>query len=157
LATESLTRAPDVEVLAKLEFPIVTYEVSREKIREYVTAIGDRNPLHSDPVAAREAGCRDIVAPPTFAAVFTSMPFRRALSDPEWVARSTINPARLLHGEQRYDFRQPVCPGDRLLVQSIVERAEEKKGLIFVHVATRVTDDGGDRVLDAAMTLVLRP
>lgn len=157
MATESLTRAPDVEVLARLEFPIVTYEVSREKIAEYVTAIGDRNPLHNDPVAAREAGCRDVIAPPTFAAVFTSMPFRRALADPEWVARSTIDPARLLHGEQRYDFAQPVCPGDRLLVQSIVERVEEKKGLIFLHVASRVTDDGGERVLDGAMTLVLRP
>ena len=157
MATESLTRAPDVEVLAKLEFPIVTYEVSREKIKEYVAAIGDRNPLHNDPVAAREAGCRDIIAPPTFAAVFTSMPFRRALGDPEWVARSTINPARLLHGEQRYDFAQPIHPGDRLLVQSIVERVEEKKGLILIYVASRVTDDRGEHVLDGAMTVVLRP
>src|SRR5581483_7114458 len=99
LATESASAGTlDLEVLAALEFPIVHYEVSREKIGEYVAAIGDRNPLHRDPAVARAAGYRDIIAPPTFAAVFAALPFRRALADPDWVARSTIDPARLLHG-----------------------------------------------------------
>jgi acyl dehydratase len=153
----AVRRGPDLQALAALEFPIVRYEVSREKIAEYVVAIGDRNPLSSDPEVARRAGYRDVIAPPTFAAVFSSLPFRRALADREWVARSTIDPARILHGEQRYEFRRPVLPGDRLLVQSIVTGVEERKGLVFVYVATRVDDERSERVLDATMTLVLRP
>lgn len=150
-------RTLDLEVLASLEFPIVNYEVSREKILEYVTAIGDRNPLHREPSAARAAGYRDIIAPPTFAAVFAMLPFRRALADPAWVERSTIEPARLLHGEQRFDFMRPIMPGARLLVQCIVKEVEEKKNLVFLYVAMRVDDERSERMVDGAMTLVLRP
>jgi acyl dehydratase len=146
----------DLDVLARLEFPIVQYEVSRAKIGEYVAAIGDGNPLHSDPLAAQEAGYRDIIAPPTFAAVFSSTPFRRALADPEWVARSTIDPSRILHGEQRYEFTRPVMPGDRLLVQCIVADVVDKDRFVLLRIAQRVDDENGERVLDGTMTLVLR-
>jgi acyl dehydratase len=157
LATEVRTREPDLEVLSRLEFPIINYEVAREKIGEYVAAIGDRNPLHRDPVAAQRAGYRDIIAPPTFAAVFAMLPFRRALADPEWVARSTIEPAKILHGEQSFEFQQPIMPGDRLLVQCIVRDVERKQALVFLYVLMRVDNERGERMLDGQMTLVLRP
>lgn len=156
MATETQTRPLDLETLAKLDFPIVTYEVSREKIREYAEAIGDRNPLHNDPVAARAAGARDVIAPPTFAAVFTTRPFRIALLDREWVARSTIDPARILHAEQRFEFRRPVHPGDRLLIQAIVDEVLPKERMVLLKIATRVDDEEGERVLDAITTLALR-
>jgi acyl dehydratase len=155
LATE-LRGALDLEALSALEFPIVRYEVAREKIAEYVAAIGDANPLHSDAAAARAAGYRDVIAPPTFAALFTSGPFRRALADPDWVARSTIDPSRILHGEQSYEFERPVLPGDRLLVQSIVSHVIDKERFALLDIATRVDNEHGERVLDAKMTLVLR-
>ena len=158
MAIEVQTRtAPDLRVLARLEFPIVSYEVARSKIGEYVAAIGDRNPLHCDPVAAQAAGYRDIIAPPTFAAVFAMLPFRHALADPEWVARSTIDPAKILHGEQTFEFQRPIMPGDRLLVQCIVRDVERKKALTLLHVSMRVDNERGERVLDGTMTLVLRP
>ena len=158
MATELTTRRePDLDVLAALEFPIVNYEVAREKIGEYVAAIGDRNPLHRDASAARDAGYRDIIAPPTFAAVFAMLPFRRALADPDWVARSTIDPAKILHGEQNFEFQRPIMPGDRLLVQCIVRDVERKKALIFLYVSMRVDNERGERMLDGEMTLVLRP
>jgi acyl dehydratase len=158
LATEVRTRiGPDLEVLAGLEFPIVHYEVSREKIGEYVAAIGDSNPVHRDPAAAHQAGYRDVIAPPTFAAVFAMQPFRRALADPEWLARSTIDPAKILHGEQSFEFQRPIVPGDRLLVQCIVRDVQRKKALVFLYVSMRVDDERGERVLDGQMTLVLRP
>jgi len=158
LATEVPTRGErDLDVLAKLEFPIVNYEVAREKIGEYVAAIGDRNPLHRDRVAAQTAGYRDIIAPPTFAAVFAMLPFRRALADPAWVARSTIDPAKILHGEQSFEFERPIMPADRLLAQCIVRDVERKKSLVFLYVSMRVDNERGERVLDGTMTLVLRP
>ena len=156
MASEHTATRPDREALLAIEFPIVSYEVSREKIREYVTAIGDENPVHSDAGAAGRLGYRDVIAPPTFAAVFATLPFRRAMADPEWVRRSTIEPARLLHGGQSFEFERPVHPGDRLLIQSIVEDVVEKRNLTFLVVRTRVDAEGGERVLEATSTLVLR-
>lgn len=158
MATETQRRrgiAP--EILGRLQFPIVTYEVSREKIREFVAAIGDRNPLHSDPVVAHAAGYRDVIAPPTFAAVFVSIPLRRALSDPAWVAASTLDPARILHGEQSFEFVRPVMPGDRLLVQCIVGEVVVKDRFVLLRLAVRVDDENGDRKVEAMTALVLRP
>jgi acyl dehydratase len=146
----------DLEALSRLEFPIVAYEVSREKIGEYVGAIGDRNPVHVDPVAAQRLGYRDIVAPPTFAAVFSTRPFRTAMADPEWLERSTIDPKRILHGGQSFEFHRGVFPGDRLIVQSIVDDVYEKKSLVFLIVATRVDTESGERVLEAKTTLIIR-
>ena len=156
MATE-LRTGPDLAVLAGLEFPIVQYEVARAKVGEYVAAIGDRNPLHRDPGAAHRVGYRDLIAPPTFAAVFAMLPFRRALADPDWVARSTIEPAKILHGEQSFEFQRPIVPGDRLLVQCIVRDVERKRSLVFLYVSMRVDDERSERVLDGQMTLVLRP
>lgn len=156
MASEGAVTRLDPQRLLALEFPIVEYEVSREKIREYVAAIGDRNPVHSDAVAARRLGYRDVLAPPTFAAVFATLPMRRAMADREWVARSTINPARLLHGGQRFDFSRPVHPGDRLLIQSIVEDVLEKRDFVVLVLATRVDGETGERVLEATSSLVLR-
>ena len=155
MASET-TAALDLDVLRGLEFPIVRYEVSREKIGEYVAAIGDRNPVHSDTAAAQRLGYRDILAPPTFAAVFATRPFRVALADPDWVGRSTIDPSRILHGGQEFAYRRPVHPGDRLIVQAIVREVFEKKNLVFLVLATRVDAEGGGRVLDATTTLIIR-
>jgi acyl dehydratase len=150
------TATADLDVLAKLAFPIVEYEVSREKISEYVAAIGDRNPVHSDVGAAQQLGYRDILAPPTFAAVFATRPFRAALADPAWVRAATIDPSRILHGGQAYEFHRPVHPGDRLIVQAIVRDVYEKKNMIFLVLATRVDAESAGRVLDATTTLIIR-
>ena len=40
------------------EWPAVTYQVGREKIKEYANALGIDNPVHHDVEAARAAGFR---------------------------------------------------------------------------------------------------
>ena len=147
----------DVEALTALEFPILEYEVSREKILEYAVAIGDLNAIHRDAAAARTVGYRDVVAPPTFAAVFLTTPIRRAVADPEWALRAGFDSTRILHGEQTLDFARPIHPGDRLIVQAIVTDAYERKGMAFVIVGTRVDTERGERVLEGRSTLVVRP
>jgi hypothetical protein len=85
-------------------YPPYTYEVSREKIREYATALGESDPRYL-------ADGDDCVAPPTFAACFTVVKGgAAALGDPELGA----HPA-LVHGTQRYVFgERPLRPGDVL-------------------------------------------
>ena len=45
------------------------YQVGRAKIKEYANALGIENPVHFDAGAARDAGFRDVVAPPMFVVV----------------------------------------------------------------------------------------
>jgi acyl dehydratase len=158
LVTEPFTPVNwDLDTLAALEFPIAHYEVSRAKILEYNAAIGDVNPVHNDPVAAARLGYRDLIAPPTFPAVFVTVPIRQAMVDATWIANAGLDPGRVLHGEQRFEFRRPVVPGDKLLIQAIAADASTKGDLAFVLVASRVDCERGERVLDAWSTLVLRP
>ena len=147
----------DIDRLRSLEFPITEYEVCRAKIVEYAAAIDDANPLHLDAASAMRAGARDIVAPPTFAAVFVTTPIRHVMADPAATGRAGIDPARVLHGEQSFVFSRSIVPGDRLIIQAIVGDVRLKGDLAFVVVSTRVDSARGDRVLDATSTLVLRP
>ena len=69
--------------------PSEPYEVSRVKIAEFATAIGDASPLCRDRAAAQAAGYPDVIAPPTLAIVITSGANARlmALSWSAFIAR----------------------------------------------------------------------
>ena len=64
-------------------FPVSEpYEVSRVKIADFASAIGDPNPVYRDRAAARAAGHPDVIAPPTFAIVISMASAGMALADP---------------------------------------------------------------------------
>ncbi len=58
-----------IQDLVGKEFSPFAMPVERGKIREFANAIGDDNPIYSDPVYAGKSGFGDIPAPPTFTAV----------------------------------------------------------------------------------------
>ncbi len=64
-------------------YPPFEYEVGKEKIAEYARAIGAENPVHFDRDAARDAGFRDVVAPPMFAVVYSAGSVAPGIFDPE--------------------------------------------------------------------------
>ncbi|SCF74331.1 N-terminal half of MaoC dehydratase [Streptomyces sp. DconLS] len=43
--------------------PTAPYEVGREKIREFAEAVGETNPVFTDPEAAKAFGHSDVIAP----------------------------------------------------------------------------------------------
>src|SRR5579862_5183684 len=92
------------------------YEVSRVKIAEFATAIGDPNPLYRDRAAAEAAGHPDVIAPPTFAIVISMASSGRAMSDPGL----GLNYAMVVHGEQRFEYRRPIAAGDVLVATSTI-------------------------------------
>ena len=97
-------------------YPSYTYEVSREKIREYATSVGESD-------ARYFSDGDDCVAPPTFAASFTIIKGGMAsFADPDLGA----HPA-LVHGSQSFTWgERPLRPGDRLRctprIEAIVPR-----------------------------------
>ena len=62
--------------------PSEPYEVSRVKIAEFATAVGEPSPLCRDRAAARAAGYPDVIAPPTFAIVVSAAGSSMATFDP---------------------------------------------------------------------------
>lgn len=85
-----------------------TYEVSREKVREYAVATGVDDPVYTaDP---RDVPADQIVAPPTFAACFTVGDAGGPIhDDPELGAHRN-----LVHGAQEYVLHRPIRVGDVL-------------------------------------------
>ncbi len=79
-------------------YPPYEYEVGKEKIREYAFAVGEENPVYFDRQAAKDAGFRDVPAPPMFAVVYSAPAMLPAMFDPD----VGMNFARMLHGSQEF-------------------------------------------------------
>jgi len=92
------------------------YQVGREKVREFATAIGDQNPLYHNVEAAQAAGHRDLIAPPTFPFVITYRAMIGAMGDPEL----NLNYAMVVHGEQKFTYSRPLYACDEVVVYSVV-------------------------------------
>lgn len=92
------------------------YEVARQKVREFAQAIGDDNELYFDAEAARAAGYRDVIAPPTFAITITQPATRQASFDPD----VGLDYTKVLHGEQRFVHHEPLCAGDTVVARTTI-------------------------------------
>jgi acyl dehydratase len=134
------------------EFASVTYEVGREKIREYANAVGYDNPVHHDRGAAQEAGFRDVVAPPMFAVVYSAPAMGPAIFDDE----VGMNFAAMVHGSQEFVWGEPVCSGDEITTTARVQEIYEKDGKGFYVFETVSTNQDGAEVCRATWTNIVR-
>jgi len=132
--------------------PTPVYEVGREKIREFATAIGDESPVYRDPAAARALGHPDVIAPPTFAIVISSEAGRQAVFDPEL----GLDYSRVVHGEQRFVHHRPIRAGDRLQGVLVVENIRTAAGNDILSTRVDLTTENGEPVTTAYSTLVAR-
>ena len=132
--------------------PTRPYEVGREKIREFAEAVGDPNPVYRDPEAARAAGHRDVIAPPTFAIVLTLPAGHQVIMDPDL----GIDYSRVVHGEQRFEHARPIVAGDRLQVVVEVESIRSAAGNDLVTTRAEVATVDGEPVATARATIVVR-
>lgn len=132
--------------------PTSTYEVGREKIREFADAIGDENPVYRDPEAARAAGHPDVIAPPTFLTVINLAAINTIVNDPEL----GLDYSRMVHGDQSFSHARPVRAGDRLRLTTFVEDVMARAGNDFLTVRAEITDTEGALVCTTRAQLVVR-
>jgi acyl dehydratase len=132
--------------------PTAAYEVGREKIREFAEAIGDANPVYTDPDAAKAAGYSDVIAPPTFAFAITYKAAGEVISDPEL----GLDYSRVVHGDQKFAHTRPVRAGDRLTVTSTIEAIKSLAGNDILDIRGEVHDESGEHVVTAWTKLVAR-
>jgi acyl dehydratase len=133
-------------------YPPFEYEVGREKIREYANAVGEAAAVHHDRAAAREAGFRDVVAPPMFCVVYAAGALGPAILDPE----IGIDLTRMLHGSQEFVWGEPVCAGDVIRTEVAVEDIHEKGANTFYVFGSVSANQDGDEVVRGTWTDIVR-
>ena len=134
------------------EWPASTYQVGREKIKEYANALGIENPVHFDVEAARAAGFRDVVAPPMFAVVYSSPAMAPAMFDPD----VAMNFAAMVHGGQEFEWDEPACSGDEITTTAKCLQIFEKDGKGFYVFETNSVNQDGRQVVKGTWTNIVR-
>ncbi|RIX26407.1 FAS1-like dehydratase domain-containing protein [Amnibacterium setariae] len=128
------------------------YLVGREKVREFARAVGSSDPLSLDPEAALAAGYADVVAPPTFPVVVQDLTLAQLLAD----ETAGVDFSRVVHGEQRFAFSRPIVAGDLLTATMTVTDVKALGGNAMVTAESVLRDGGGQHVVTATSTLVIR-
>jgi len=139
------------------EYPAVTWEVERGKIRELVRAIGDFDPVYVDRNVAVKEGYKDCPASPTFLTV----PMMWSSSMPGVITDLAINFMMVLHGEEEYEYYQEIYPGDVITATPRVAAIEEKinksgKKMDMVTIELLYLNQRGEKVARARSLLVER-
>ncbi|MGW0769842.1 FAS1-like dehydratase domain-containing protein [Streptomyces sp. NPDC002676] len=132
--------------------PTAPYEVGREKIREFAEAVGETNPVYTDPEAAKEFGHADVIAPPTFVFSITFRAAGQVVQDPQL----GLDYSRVVHGDQKFAYNRPVRAGDRLAVTSTIEGIKSLAGNDILDIRGDVHDETGELVVTAWTKLVAR-
>ena len=132
--------------------PAWVYEVSREKIKEFADAIGDANPVYLDPEAARAAGHKDVIAPPTFLTLLNLQAINVIIHDPEL----GLDYGRMVHADQNFQHARPVRAGDRLTVTTHVDDITARLGNDFLAIRAEINTEEGELVCTTRATLVVR-
>jgi 3-hydroxybutyryl-CoA dehydratase len=122
----------------------VAYTVTVETIREFVTASGDDNPIHSD--AAFAAGTRfgRVIAPGMLTGSFVSSVIGTRLPGPGTIYLS-----------QNFRFLRPVYVGDRVTARvEVVERVAERSRL---RLRTTCVNQSGELLLEGEAWVLPSP
>jgi len=132
--------------------PTPPYQVGREKIREFASAIGATDPLHHDPVAARALGHPDVVAPVTFPVVQATAANQQVVLDPGL----GVDYSRVVHGDQRFVYTRPITAGDELECVTTIEDITSRGGHDFLTTRHDVRTTAGEPVVSVWCKLVVR-
>jgi hypothetical protein len=157
--------------------PEYEFFVDRTAILTFAAAVGETNPIYWDAAYAKQTPLGDVVAPPTFGIASAHWnPFyglrgvrRIPRSEPKASGETHVsrgggggggNLARVLHGEQRFEYHKPLQPGMKLVVTTRPGKAWEKEGkkggkLKFSETISEYRDEAGDLVLVATSVGVL--
>jgi acyl dehydratase len=128
------------------------YEVGREKIREYANAVGETNPVYFDRATAKEAGFRDVVAPPMFAVVYSA----GSVGPPIFDSEIGIDFMRMVHGGQEFEWSEPVCAGDTITTTTTFKDFTEKDGRKFYVFESVSENQDGQEVVRGTWTNIVR-
>ncbi|MBI3327734.1 MAG: MaoC family dehydratase N-terminal domain-containing protein [Nitrospinae bacterium] len=129
----------------------VSYDVEKGAIRKFAEAVGDEDAIYYDENAAKAAGFKTIVAPPTFLCTFRA----RELPDLK-IAFGRVR----LNGGNEYEYYQPVYAGDTITLTAkyadVAERTGRTGKMVFVFTDLTFTNQHGEVVAKGRNTGIMR-
>lgn len=130
--------------------------IERGKVKEFAIAVGENNPVYYDPIAARERGFPDVIAPPTFT---VTQIWQIPREEREARLGANLDYERVLHGEQEFVYKRLPVAGEVLKGTMRISKDFTKEGkrggaMRFVTYESKFTDGDGQEVLTAHYTLI---
>lgn len=119
------------------------YKAGLEKMKEFARAILEDDPHYLDEESAAKSRHEGVIAPPTFCVNFNMQPYVECVLDPQ----VEIDLFRFVHGEQTYEFHQPVKDGMVLVTTGQIEKIWEKDGKEFIVVRSESRLENGEPVV----------
>jgi acyl dehydratase len=141
----------DTKFIGK-EYPAYTYDVSKDKIKEYAKAIKNLDPYYVDEAFAKKSKYGTIIAPPTFAVVFGAFLIEPVFMDKEL----NLNMMMLVHGEQELEFFEVVKAGDSITTTAKIKDIKNKEKLDVIAIEGISKNQHGREVSRGLYTFVVR-
>ena len=123
--------------LAGKSYPAVRVTLDRERVRTFARAVDHRGagvPPTILTVPEIEAGLRNVVSDPDLG----------------------VDLARVLHGDQSYEWSRPVVAGETLIAEASIESIRGRGAIQFLTLRTDIRDERGEPVALARNTLLIR-
>jgi hypothetical protein len=128
------------------------YEVEREKVREYATAVKNDDSSYFEDAAAEELGYQGLLAPLTFISVFG---YRAQMA---FFANANIGilDSQIVQVDQALKFLQPIQVGDKLYCDVYVHSIRQAHGTDIIVTKNIITNQAGELVQETYTTLAGR-
>ena len=140
------------QALKGKEYQEVSFTVERDRVVQFVDAIGEDNSVFRDAEAAKSEGYGEQLAPPTFVTVMQIMTSGQVVLDQEL----GLNYALVVHAEQEYEWQRPVQVGDVLSAVPRIADIYSKGPNEFLVIEADIKDTSGQTVVVARTTLLSR-
>jgi len=135
------------------EYPGVgPYQVGSEDIRNFAAAVKNTHKYHNDVDAARAAGHKALIAPPTYLVTIAQRAEALVVHDTD----AQVDFSRVVHADQRFTYHRPVVGGDELFAQLTVTSVKELAGNRLITTQTEISNAKRAPVATVISTLLIR-
>jgi hydroxyacyl-ACP dehydratase HTD2-like protein with hotdog domain len=148
-----------------------TITIERGPVTQFATSVTESNPVYRKRDAATAAGFADIPVPPTY--FFSAASFWGAFAEDqpadanpdrnptmEVIGKLMAKGGMVLHGEQEFEYHQPIVVGDQISnegkVVDLYEKAAGDRTMTFLVTENQYRNQNGELVLTARMNLIHR-
>jgi hypothetical protein len=118
-------------------YPEISFRVDEDHVRRFAAAVGDDGAF----------------VPPTF---FTAPEILSGLDRVVADEELGLDFARVVHGDEEFQWRRAVRVGETLQVQTVVESIRAKGGHEFLVLRTDMRDAAGEEVVVTRSTMIVR-
>jgi acyl dehydratase len=129
------------------------YEVGREKVREFATAVQDDHPAHFLEAAAEQLGYKGLVAPLTFVSILGMLAHKQMFKE----LGIGQDLRTIMQTDQRFIFHRPIIAGDRLTGEINVDSFREMGGTSLIVTKNSIWNDRDELVQINYTTFISRP